>query len=993
MRIEILGDYVSWRSKKEPLSDELEMAQMMHGPIFTEMNRTYKVENYGKDPVVHVFSRDLEGRRIHHKKHDFPPYFYGGKEDKHDLAWAADASQPIVFDILGRQVVKVVLVLPKHTVQARKNYDYHCGANIYFEDRWYWDSGIRVNYTLNNLGEFAPVDPDTVPIVQRRILYFDIEALGPKEYFADETVPDVPVHMIQSLDNYTKDVWIYYVESPHWTDEVDDHLIWDGIDLPTGVHWPYKIHFINCGRGTEEWTDWNEAAKRAEREVFKGFVGLCQRYDPDDFGGWNINNYDWQKMATRVGELGIRDEFRGVSPVNWYTIRGKKDDESRWSQKGSVKINGRTSVDMLELYKQQTKPDGEEDGYSLKEVLARRIGLQYDELGPKMQDVWHDPAGRNKLFMYGALDVIGPFLLNEGGAELQGEVRSSGKKETKAKVGNRSVVKYRCMKMWDQPEVVRRLSGCSFSDTFKKIRMLQPLLWRFMDKPIPTAKYGAPKSEEDVGGGAVFEPVIGLHEWVGVMDFSAMYPTIFISYNMGMETLLTAEEVKELDSSQYVEVKYNYKGIERTVYFDLRYDSSLRILGRHLVGLRETYRERGKALFKAYNAGEASYDDWYFNFLFEINAKFMANSIYGVNNYSGWPMYCPPVANAITGVGRDVLEWVAEKVQKEFPWIEVIYGDTDSVFLKVEADTKEEALARLTLATARINELLLEKSELLGLESPLDVKLEKVYNPIVFKGEFTIYKSGKVKFKKGTKKRYQALEVWKDGEDRDKVTFVGLEVKRSDASPFVKRLQFEASPFLLRDKDTKAYVEYLRTKYKQLHDIPLNELAVPRGLSKHPTNYRPDAWTKAVLYAMRVFEQPWIQQIKPRIVYIKPLRIGKRRYPLTIPRVWKWRCTDKKCKMGRYRSGDWFTKDVMPEDFDCIKCKGPATVEAYKLETVTSLTGDMDDIPDDFWAEWEVDYKKMREKVLKNKFADMCLSIGEQWSHVEGHTTLDKFFA
>ena len=965
---------MSWRVQKEYESNNLEMTEMVHGPVYTEMNRTYKVENYGTDPVVHIFSRNLEGKRVHHKKYGFPPYFYGGKESDTDLAWAAESTQPIVFDILGRQVVKVELILPKHTTAARKNYDYHCGANIYFEDRWYWDSGIRVTYSIDHEGEYTPIDPNTVPIVPRRILYFDIESLGPKEYFADETVPNVPVHMVQSLDSYSKEVWIYYVESPWWSDTVSDHVIWEGMALPTGVRWPYKIHFVRTGRGTEEWDKWDLEAKRAEVKLFEGFVGLCKRWDPDDFGGWNINNYDWQKLNARGSELGIKDTFRGVSPVNWHTIRGKRDDESRWGQKGSVKINGRTSVDMLELYKQQTKPDGEEPGYSLKEVLARRIGLVYDELGPQMQDNWHDVDGRQKLFRYGALDVIGPYLLNEGPEELQGKDSVSGGR-------------YRCMKMWDQPEVVRRLSGCSFSDTFKKIRMLQPLLWRFMDKPIPTAKYGAPKSEEDVGGGAVFEPEIGLHMWTGVVDFSGMYPSIFIDYNMGKDTLLTEEQVNKLDNNQYVTVEYNFKGIRRTVYFDLRFDSSLRILGRHLVGLRETYRARGKELFKKYNAGEANYDDWYFNHLFEINAKFMANSIYGVNNYSGWPLYCPPVANAITGVGRDVLEWVAKRIQEEFPWIKVVYGDTDSVFLKVEADSKTQALTRLTLATARINELLLEKSQALGLQSPMNVKLEKIFNPIVFKGDFTIYKSGKVKFKRGTKKRYMALEVHKDGEDRDKVVFVGLEAKRSDASPYVQKLQMKVGEILLRDFDTKAYVENLRERYKSLKSVELNELAVPRGLSKHPTKYRPDAWTKAVMYAMRVFDQAWIQQIKPRIVYIKPLRIGKRKYRLTVPKVWKWKCVDRKCK-----AGDWFTKDEIPERFDCLVCKGPATVEAYKLETVTSLTGDMDDIPDDFWAEWEVDYDKMREKILKNKFADMCLSIGEQWSHVEGHTTLDQFF-
>lgn len=963
---------MSWRVKNLTEEEERLAISRMIDPVYTIMNRTYKVEDYGKTPVVHVFARDQHRERVHEKIYGFSPYFYGGMEEMSELMWRTDPSFNIVSDILGRPNKKVVLELPKHTVKARKEFDYHCGANIYFEDRWYWDSGIRVTYKKDTNGELIPVDPDTVPIVPRRIMYIDIETLSSKEIPIEvvEVDPKYPIIMIQTLDNYTKETFIYYQESPYWKDYVPKNFEQGSMELPNGVIWPYRIVFVKC---------------EDEKDLIRRFVERCEYCDPDDFTGWNINRFDWQKLHTNAKSLGIVETLRRVSPVQWYTIRSAKveQESGRWkAYSGTVKLNGRSSVDLLDLYKQQTKPDGEEPGYTLKEVLARRLGLVYEELGPYMQDVWEDSRGRMRLFTYGALDVIGPYILNEGGPDLQGTDKDG--------------VRYRCMNMWHQPEAVRRIAGCSFTDTFKKIRMLHPMLWRYVGKPIPTAKYGAREEEtEKVGGGEVFDPIIGIHEWAGVVDFTAMYPTIIDSYNIGWDTLLTAEQVRDMDESEYVAVRFDYFGVERTMYFDLRFDSSLRILVRHLVSLRDQYRGRGKELLKGITDGISSEEDWYFNMLFEINAKFMANSVYGVNNYNGWPMFCPPAANAITGIGRDTIKWVAGKIEEEFSWLKVIYGDTDSLFLEVEAKDIEEAIARFSVAANRINELLEDRSKELGLVKPMEVKLEKIYNPIVFKGEFTLYKSGKTKFKRGTKKRYVGIEVYKDGEKRNREVWTGFEAKRSDAAPFLQKLQRKAGSILLRKRDTKAYVRYLRKWWVNLRKVPLNELAAPKGWKKHPTEYRPDSWKKAILYAMRVFGQPWIQQLKPGIVYIKPKGTPKKYRP-EVPNCWKWKCYGSHDRGAKKKPGpisSYETDIKRPEKFVCPICGNPnAETEDYTIETITSLTGDFGDIPYDFWDEWEVDIKTMREKVLTNKFADMCLSIGENWSEVEGHTTLDSFF-
>jgi DNA polymerase elongation subunit (family B) len=39
-------------------------------------------------------------------------------------------------------------------------------------------------------------------------------------------------------------------------------------------------------------------------------------------------------------------------------------------------------------------------------------------------------------------------------------------------------------------------------------------------------------------GGFIFEPKVGLHDWVGEIDFASMYPTLMAARNISAETVL-----------------------------------------------------------------------------------------------------------------------------------------------------------------------------------------------------------------------------------------------------------------------------------------------------------------------------------------------------------------------------------------------------------------------------------------------------------------------
>ena len=69
--------------------------------------------------------------------------------------------------------------------------------------------------------------------------------------------------------------------------------------------------------------------------------------------------------------------------------------------------------------------------------------------------------------------------------------------------------------------------------------------------------------------------------------------------------------------------------------------------------------------------------------------KIMANAFYGHMGYSRARVYDLEIANAITATGRETIQTTAKKIEDEYG-LKIVYGDTDSVFVKMKTDDKEE---------------------------------------------------------------------------------------------------------------------------------------------------------------------------------------------------------------------------------------------------------------------------------------------------------------
>ena len=305
-------------------------------------------------------------------------------------------------------------------------------------------------------------------------------------------------------------------------------------------------------------------------------------------------------------------------------------------------------------------------------------------------------------------------------------------------------------------------------------------------------------------GGLVVEPTEGIHFNVTVMDFASLYPSIIKVRNLSYETVrCTHEECKSNkipDTNHWVCTKYN--GLTSMLIGSLR-------------DLRVNYY---KSLAKKAKTQEQK--EQYT--VVSQALKVILNASYGVMGAEIFPLYFLPAAEATTAVGRYIITETIKKCQSN--GVEVLYGDTDSLFVK---NPTAEQIHSVIEDTKK--------------EQGVDLEIDKEYRYVVLSGR---------------KKNY--LGVTKEG----KVDVKGLTGKKSHTPPFIRNLFFEvleslskvqtAQDFEAAKKEISQKISTCATKVKE-RKIPIPELAFNVMISKAPSEY--DKTVPQHIRAAKLLEQ------------------------------------------------------------------------------------------------------------------------------------------
>ncbi|KAL0198009.1 hypothetical protein M9458_006549, partial [Cirrhinus mrigala] len=154
----------------------------------------------------------------------------------------------------------------------------------------------------------------------------------------------------------------------------------------------------------------------------------------------------------------------------------------------------------------------------------------------------------------------------------------------------------------------------------------------------------------------------------------------------------------------------------------------------------------------------------------QLALKISANSVYGFTGAQVGKLPCLEISQSVTGFGRQMIEQTKQLVESRYTIsngyqadAKVVYGDTDSVMVKLGVPTVQEAMNLGKEAADWVSSHFVP---------PIKLEFEKVYYPYLLIN----------------KKRYAGLYFSSNAEHHDKMDCKGIETVRRDNCPLVANL-------------------------------------------------------------------------------------------------------------------------------------------------------------------------------------------------------------
>jgi len=482
-----------------------------------------------------------------------------------------------------------------------------------------------------------------------------------------------------------------------------------------------------------------------DRDLMQSFIQYVKKFDPDIIVGYQTNQKYWQYLIDRAMEIGIN-----------FII----DRAGTWPHRsvyGHISVTGRTAMDMFdfadELPELKVKSlENMADILGVKSLGEQRI---IDEL--EYSDFWDNEEKRKELVEF-ALEkaecILGIFeRMFIYAAELSKLVGLPLDQIGKAAVGFR-IEWYLIREAYKRGELVPE-------------RVEQPY--------IPYT------------GGMVLKPKPGIHENVSVLDFKSMYPNIMIEKNISPDTYVPPSK-PEPDSGVNIAPEVGHKFRKEPPGFYKR------VLTKLLSARDEIRRAMRKV--------KPDSLDYQLLDARQKAVKVITNAAYGYAGWIGARWFRKPVAEATAAWGRSMIVKSIETA-KELG-LEIVYGDTDSLFIKHDPQKIEMLVQRI--------------KEQLGLE----IRPEKTYKRILFTE---------------AKKRYCGLLP--DGS----LDNVGLEVVRGDWANVAKVTQERVLELILKEKSVEKAVGFVGSLIRDLreHKVPYRDLIIWKTLTRPVEKYKVNA--------------------------------------------------------------------------------------------------------------------------------------------------------
>lgn len=365
-------------------------------------------------------------------------------------------------------------------------------------------------------------------------------------------------------------------------------------------------------------------------------------------------------------------------------------------------------------------------------------------------------------------------------------------------------------------------------------------------------------------GAIVLPPKIGMYldQPIPVLDFNSLYPSNMIAFNLSPDTLVYVKtfnadgrKIKQ-EGANPDEIKALGYAIDEIGY-DTKNDSG-ESTGRIICGFVQPKAEDSRTIGvlpltldillkkrkETRKLMETTDDDSQKSVLngLQLAYKVVANSVYGQAGSRTSPIRRLEVAACTTAAGRDRIQFAKSIIETEFGGT-IVYGDTDSVFIRFATKDLRESIELAKKAANRITELC---------RKPYKIEYEKTFYPFIL----------------FCRKRYVGM-MYEDDITKCKRKTMGIALKRRDNAPIVKDVFGGALDILLEKRDIRAAQSFVKEMLVRVmkNEIPIEKYVVTKQLRDDYKN--PEQIAHRVLAdRMEERDKGTAPQVGDRVAYV-----------------------------------------------------------------------------------------------------------------------------
>lgn len=468
-------------------------------------------------------------------------------------------------------------------------------------------SRCELNYSVN-WTNLDPVESNQIPAI--KIASFDIEAFSVTGGFPDATEPKNVITQIAT---------IFF---NHFTKESHKTIVVLGECDPLE-----DVEMIVC---------------KTEEDLICNWIDLIIKNDPDIFMGYNIDIFDWYFIYERIQFNFLDDYFIKLSRL--YSQKAFYENKAFKSKAyGTINFNtitcpGIVNFDLYTWFKKNKKLPH----YSLEYVSSEILNEHKRPVTPKQ-----------------IFEMSGP----------------------KGTPESRKVVADYCVQDTNLPiRLIEHLKIVyNYVEMAKVVRV--PLTWLLKRGESITAyslicyfariyNYVIPKQKQStVGmsykGASVLSPKYGSYNLpVCGLDFKSLYPSIMISNNLCITTLVKDKKYLNIPGVEYKDFVWeggNYIFVQNVEGLTVKILKELLGCRSEKKKLMATTKNEFEKII--YNASQLAY-------------KLKANSVYGYFGCSFSALYCKPVSSTVTYVGRQTIDLSKSFAETKYNGYENDYSDS-----------------------------------------------------------------------------------------------------------------------------------------------------------------------------------------------------------------------------------------------------------------------------------------------------------------------------